>query len=86
MIWFFIAGFISGAVGMIVYARWWMEKHIVYRGVLHEAGLEDEDGPCDCEGRDVPEQTGAVHKQDHMGPAPEQCVENKGQEKSGRGC
>ena len=26
MIWFFIAGFISGAVGMILYANWWMRK------------------------------------------------------------
>lgn len=27
MIWFFIAGFISGAVGMILYANWWMHRH-----------------------------------------------------------
>ena len=27
MIWFFIAGFISGAAGMILYAHWWMGKH-----------------------------------------------------------
>ena len=28
MIWFFLAGFISGAVGMVLFARWWMGKHI----------------------------------------------------------
>lgn len=27
MIWFFLAGMISGAVGTIMYARWWIEKH-----------------------------------------------------------
>ena len=27
MIWFFLAGFISGAVGMILYANWWMHRH-----------------------------------------------------------
>lgn len=27
MIWFFIAGFISGAAGMILYAHWWMRNH-----------------------------------------------------------
>ena len=28
MIWFFLAGFISGAVGMALVARWWVETHI----------------------------------------------------------
>ena len=28
MIWFFLAGFISGAVGMVLFAKWWMGKHI----------------------------------------------------------
>lgn len=27
MIWFFIAGFISGAAGMILYAGWWIKTH-----------------------------------------------------------
>lgn len=27
MVWFFLAGFISGAVGMVLVARWWMETH-----------------------------------------------------------
>ena len=27
MIWFFLAGFISGAVGMVLFARWWVLKH-----------------------------------------------------------
>lgn len=31
MIWFFLAGFISGAVGMILYARWWVIRHMVVR-------------------------------------------------------
>lgn len=28
MVWFFIAGWISGAVFMVLYARWWVHKHI----------------------------------------------------------
>lgn len=29
MIWFFIAGFISGWVGMMLFAGWWIRKHAV---------------------------------------------------------
>ena len=29
MIWFFLAGWISGAVFMVLYARWWVHKHTV---------------------------------------------------------
>ena len=29
MIWFFIAGWISGAVAMFMYANWWVRKHMV---------------------------------------------------------
>lgn len=28
MIWFFIAGFISGVVGTVMYSKWWMYKHL----------------------------------------------------------
>lgn len=28
MIWFFLAGFIGGAVGMMMYARWWSRTHV----------------------------------------------------------
>ena len=27
MIWFFLMGLIAGAVGMVMYASWWMRKH-----------------------------------------------------------
>lgn len=27
MVWYFLAGFISGAVGMVLLAKWWMETH-----------------------------------------------------------
>ena len=39
MIWFFIAGFISGAVGVMMYARWWGRTHvtrITMEEFLHE--------------------------------------------------
>ena len=29
MIWYFLAGFISGAVGMVLFAGWWIRKHAV---------------------------------------------------------
>jgi len=29
MIWFFIAGWISGAVAMVMYSKWWVRKHTV---------------------------------------------------------
>lgn len=39
MIWFFLGGMIAGAVGMVMYANWWMEKH-TYKLDLKE--LKDE--------------------------------------------
>ena len=27
MIWFFLAGMVAGAVGMVMYAGWWMRRH-----------------------------------------------------------
>lgn len=27
MIWFFLAGFIAGAVGMVMFAGWWIKTH-----------------------------------------------------------
>lgn len=27
MIWFFLMGMVAGAVGMVMYARWWMQRH-----------------------------------------------------------
>ena len=29
MIWFFLAGVIAGAVGMIKYSTWWVRKHVI---------------------------------------------------------
>lgn len=28
MIWFFLMGMIAGAVGMVMYAHWWIGKHV----------------------------------------------------------
>ena len=39
MIWFFLAGFISGAVGMVLFAKWWMGKHI--KRVTPDEALRD---------------------------------------------
>lgn len=27
MIWFFLAGWVSGAVFMVMYAKWWITRH-----------------------------------------------------------
>ena len=39
MIWFFLAGWISGAVFMVLYAHWWMHKHM--RKVSAEEAMRD---------------------------------------------
>ena len=28
MIWYFLMGMLGGAVGMILLAKWWVEKHV----------------------------------------------------------
>lgn len=40
MIWFFLAGFISGAVGVMMYAHWWMRRHAT---VIHMREMEEFD-------------------------------------------
>ena len=45
MIWFYLAGFISGAVGMVVYAHWWMYRHtkvVVTDEAIREKNNEEE--------------------------------------------
>lgn len=39
MIWFFLAGFIAGAVGMVMFAGWWIKRHMVK--VSPEQALRD---------------------------------------------
>ena len=39
MIWFFLAGFIAGAVGMVMFAGWWIRKHM--KRVTPEEAMRD---------------------------------------------
>lgn len=39
VIWFFLAGFISGAVGMIMFAKWWIRAHA--KRVTPEEAIKD---------------------------------------------
>ena len=39
MIWFFLAGWIAGAVFMIMYAHWWVRRHT--RKVTPEQAMKD---------------------------------------------
>lgn len=64
MIWFFLAGFISGAVGMVLFAGWWIRKHAkrievdhddLVRLIHEERHTEEGDMPSDCEGRGISE-------------------------------
>ena len=81
VIWFFLAGMIAGAVGMIMLAGWWVRKHI--KKVTAEE-MEDElrkvrtaeSNGADCdEGRKVPEQSrNNDAEQFRMGSASEQCM------------
>ena len=40
MIWYFLAGMIAGAVGMMMFSGWYMERHAT---VIHLHLPEDED-------------------------------------------
>ena len=39
LIWFFLAGWVSGAVFMVLYAGWWVRKHITK--VTPEEAMKD---------------------------------------------
>ena len=39
MIWFFLAGFIAGAVGMVLFAGWWIRSHA--KRVTPEEAIKD---------------------------------------------
>ena len=61
MIWFFIAGFISGAVGVVMYARWWRSRHVHVKELTAEEitqeikGIQDteKDNSIMTDGKDV---------------------------------
>ena len=36
MIWFFLAGMVAGAVGIILYAQLWLDKHERYKPTKYE--------------------------------------------------
>lgn len=42
MIWFFLAGWIAGAVAVFLYLNWWAKKHII--GFYEIKEKEEEDG------------------------------------------
>lgn len=59
MIWFFLAGFISGAVGILLFADSWFERHIgrvYFPEDEDETEHKDEDDSGDPEEREVSEQ------------------------------
>ena len=43
MIWYFLAGFISGAVGMVMFAHWWIHSHATVVRVTDEKYEELQD-------------------------------------------
>ena len=54
MIWFFLMGMIAGAVGMTMFATWWIRKHSVTVRVTKEEMdrlIDEKRGPT---GTDVP--------------------------------
>ena len=42
MIWFFLAGFIAGAVGAVMFAEWWIRTHM--KRVTPEESIRDLEG------------------------------------------
>ena len=41
MIWFFLAGMIAGAVGVLMYAHYWVRKHTVIKTNNEEENKND---------------------------------------------
>ena len=88
MIWFFLMGMIAGAVGMVMYANYWMRKHtvVVRKEDMNETGHPGTNRDRDPEGREVPEPERDADGQDRMGSAPGQCMEDTEQGKGNEGC
>lgn len=84
MIWFFLMGMIAGAVGMMMFAGWWVRSHatVITReeilDEIRETGHPDGDGDCDPEGRAIsePEGNDADGRSD-MGSAHQQRMDDK---------
>ena len=43
MIWFFLAGMIAGAVGMVMFAGWWIRRHATVIKLPMEEKEESDD-------------------------------------------
>ena len=86
MIWFFLAGFIAGIVGMMMYANWWCRTHlteVTKEELLDEIGRDTEaDGTGSVAGRKLTETAGTADWENRVGSTPEQCMED---EKPGKG-
>ena len=46
MIWFFLAGWVAGAIGMVLFARWWLSNHVT-RVTLDDLKKEIEEEKSD---------------------------------------
>ena len=90
MIWYFLAGMVAGAVGMTMYARWWMSTHIkevTREEMLHDLRCDQKaDEPGCCEGREVPSMQEHGDRGDRMEPAPEPRMADQEQEGRSDGC
>ena len=85
MIWFFLAGFISGAVGMMLYAGWWVRTHAVPIAITEEelekladekGDIENENVRGDSEEREISEPVRNDDGDDGLGRSPEQRVDD----------
>lgn len=54
MIWFFLMDMVSGAVGMMMFAEWWIRKHVVVMRVTKEEMDELTDEKRGHSGTDMP--------------------------------
>lgn len=43
MIWYFLAGWIAGAVGVLMLGKWWVESHVEVVEKCNEANCNNEE-------------------------------------------
>ena len=82
MIWFFLAGWISGAVFMLMYSTHCVHKHATEVRINltnDERGHQDKDSPCNPEERILAEPCGDGNGENRVGPASEQRMDDKEQ-------
>lgn len=88
MIWYFLAGFIAGVVGVLMFLGWWLRSHVKrvtaeeMLNDLRKAGYPEGNGAGDSEGKPVSEPDRDADGTGGMESGTEQRVADKEQGES----